>query len=411
MCSLVSKPPWCWCEKNCCEWQWLVFVTRGMFDVWPNSCRRQQQQTIHFCSSIHPPLTLHSRTNTDTATMASIAKSSTASSTGKGFDAGSKLDPPTNALVNSLLTDMYQVQNAKGLLAPTKLRSSAHPLSFSAHTHTHTRLQCHMPTGRVASTMIMPCLTCSFARIHSRASLQSLVAWRRCVLYHIAYLVHAVLVCVCTRHFTSAPLPAARHHQVCRHVDNFSFSAEQVEYVKSLMPHADAGFFEYLSKVDCAGIKVYAIDEGSVVFPREAVIRIEGPLAVAQLLETTLLCLCNYASLMATNAARFRQAAGDDKALLEFGLRRAQGPDGAMSASRYSYLGGFDGTSNVLAGHTFGITPKGTHAHAFVSSFTGLADVAVQCAGWRRGAREPRPRLTSLDLTTPCPYDFTRIPC
>lgn len=162
-------------------------------------------------------------------------------------------------------------------------------------------------------------------------------------------------------------------------MDNFSFSAEQVEYVKSLMPHADAGFFEYLSKVDCAGIKVYAIDEGSVVFPREAVIRIEGPLAVAQLLETTLLCLCNYASLMATNAARFRQAAGDDKALLEFGLRRAQGPDGAMSASRYSYLGGFDGTSNVLAGHTFGITPKGTHAHAFVSSFTGLADVAVQC--------------------------------
>lgn len=137
---------------------------------------------LFFLQSI-PLFTLHSRTNTDTATMASIAKSSTASSTRKGFDAGSKLDPPTNALVNSLLTDMYQVQMQKDCLHQPNcvVRSSAHPLSFCAHTHT--RLQCHMPTGRVASTMTMPCLTCSFARIHSRASLQSLVAWRRCVFF------------------------------------------------------------------------------------------------------------------------------------------------------------------------------------------------------------------------------------
>lgn len=79
---------------------------------------------------------------------------------------------------------------------------------------------------------------------------------------------------------------------------------------------------------------------------------------------------------MATNASRFRAAAGSDKLLMEFGLRRAQGPDGGVSASRYSYLGGFDGTSNVLACHLFGMQCGGTHAHSFVSSYTSLDQVA-----------------------------------
>lgn len=85
--------------------------------------------------------------------------------------------------------------------------------------------------------------------------------------------------------------------------------------------------------------------------------------------------LCNYASLISTNATRFRKAAGADKILLEFGLRRAQGPDGAMSASRYSYMAGFDGTSNMLAGKLHGIPVKGTHAHAFVQSYTSLDEI------------------------------------
>jgi nicotinate phosphoribosyltransferase len=165
--------------------------------------------------------------------------------------------------------------------------------------------------------------------------------------------------------------------EVIRFVQSYKITQAQVDYLKSVLPGLENEFWVYFSQLDCSTVKVYAIAEGTVVFPRLPLLRIEGPLVITQLLESTILNACNYASLIATNAARFRLAVGREPTLLEFGLRRAQGPDGAMSASRYSFMGGFDGTSNVLAGMTFGITVMGTHAHSLVSAFTGFDDLAT----------------------------------
>jgi nicotinate phosphoribosyltransferase len=157
--------------------------------------------------------------------------------------------------------------------------------------------------------------------------------------------------------------------------ENFHFTDDQIAYLKEQMPQCERGFFDWLKNVDCSKIKIYAMKEGTISFPREPLMRVEGPIAVAQLLETVTLTLTNYPSLMTTNAAKYRLTVGFDKGLIEFGLRRAQGPDGGVSASRYSYMGGFDGTSDVLAGYLFGIPIRGTHAHSYVQSFTGIEDL------------------------------------
>jgi nicotinate phosphoribosyltransferase len=147
-------------------------------------------------------------------------------------------------------------------------------------------------------------------------------------------------------------------------------------YIDPPLAGCDPRFFDWLKSIDCSRIKLYSFPEGTIVFPREPVIRVEGPIAIAQLLETTLLNLTNFPSLISTNAARHRLAAGFNKTMIEFGLRRAQGPDGALSASHYIYNSGFDGTSNMKAGEIFGIPMMGTHAHSLVQSFKDIDDLA-----------------------------------
>nr|CAI5828587.1 unnamed protein product [Callosobruchus analis] len=158
-------------------------------------------------------------------------------------------------------------------------------------------------------------------------------------------------------------------------LNKFHYSDSDIDYLRNTLPaNTEEEFFEYLRSVNASDIRLYAMAEGYVAFPRLPLMRIEGPLIIVQLLETTLLTLVNYASLMATNAARYRIAAGSMK-LFEFGLRRAQGPDGGLSASKYAYMGGFDGTSNVLAGKLFNIPVKGTHAHAYITSFNDFSEL------------------------------------
>lgn len=129
----------------------------------------------------------------------------------------------------------------------------------------------------------------------------------------------------------------------------------------------EPGFLEYLKNVRFTG-NLEAVPEGSVVFPQEPMVRIKASLVEAQLIETPLLNMVNFQTLIATKAARICMVAGDEP-VLEFGLRRAQGIDGGLAASRAAYIGGCAATSNVLAGKLFGIPVKGTHAHSWVMSF------------------------------------------
>lgn len=154
--------------------------------------------------------------------------------------------------------------------------------------------------------------------------------------------------------------------------EEFRFEADDIAYLETISgndgkPIFDAGFLQYLSELQLT-VDVAAIPEGTVVFPHEPLLRVTGNILECQLLETTLLNILNFQTLIATKASRVVRVAGNDP-VLEFGLRRAQGPDGAMSASRAAYIGGCAATSNVLAGKRFGIPVRGTHAHSWVMSF------------------------------------------
>ena len=159
---------------------------------------------------------------------------------------------------------------------------------------------------------------------------------------------------------------------VIDYLQNLRFDDSDISYLASLQssrgePLFEQAFLAYLSDMRFA-CDVDAVQEGDVVFPYEPLVRVSGPVLQAQLLETSLLTLINFPTLIATKAARIKLAAGEDS-VLEFGLRRAQGIDGGMSATRATYIGGCDATSNTLAGKLLGIPVKGTHAHSWVMAF------------------------------------------
>jgi len=153
--------------------------------------------------------------------------------------------------------------------------------------------------------------------------------------------------------------------QVLTFISNFSFTDEDLRYLRQVgFPDE---FLAYLRSFRLE-VDLWAAPEGTVVFPYEPLVRVEGPLASTQLLEAFLLNALNYPTLVATKAARICYAAEGDP-VIEFGLRRAQGPDGGVTGSRAAYIGGCVGTSNALAARIYGIPVKGTHAHSWVMSF------------------------------------------
>jgi nicotinate phosphoribosyltransferase len=155
-------------------------------------------------------------------------------------------------------------------------------------------------------------------------------------------------------------------------IENYHFEKSDLEYLASLKGNDKKALFNkeflnYLKNLKLT-IDVDAVEEGTVVFPQEPLIRIKGPLIQCQLLETSLLNCINFPTLVATKASRICYAAKGEP-VIEFGLRRAQGFDGGLTASRAAFIGGCVGTSNVLAGKYYGIPVKGTHAHSWVMSF------------------------------------------
>lgn len=159
---------------------------------------------------------------------------------------------------------------------------------------------------------------------------------------------------------------AAGLEQVIDYINNLHFSEDDIAYLRSLNLF-DEGFLDYLRGFKFTG-DIMAVPEGTIVFSYEPIIRVTAPIMEAQLLETALLNIVNHQTLIATKASRVVQAA-EGGTVLEFGLRRAQGPDAGIYGARAAVIAGCQATSNVLTGEMFGIPVGGTHAHSWVMSF------------------------------------------
>ena len=159
---------------------------------------------------------------------------------------------------------------------------------------------------------------------------------------------------------------AAGLEQAIAYIKELRFEEEDIAYLAGLQIF-DKDFLDYLSTFRFSG-DIYAIPEGTVVFPMEPLVKVIAPIMEAQLVETALLNIINHQSLIATKASRVVYAAQGD-GVMEFGLRRAQGPDAGTYGARAAMIGGCIGTSNVLCGQLFDVPVKGTHAHSWIMSF------------------------------------------
>ena len=154
--------------------------------------------------------------------------------------------------------------------------------------------------------------------------------------------------------------------QLVKYLDELHFSSQDIEYLRSLKIF-DEDFLDYLADFKFHG-DVYCIPEGSLIFPREPLVKVVAPIMEAQLVETAILCIINHQSLIATKSARIVHAA-KGAPIMEFGLRRAQGPAAGTYGARAAVIGGCAGTSNVLCGELFDVPVMGTHAHSWIMSF------------------------------------------
>ena len=159
---------------------------------------------------------------------------------------------------------------------------------------------------------------------------------------------------------------AAGLEQLIQYIKELHFAPQDIEYLAGLNIF-DKDFLDYLANFRFSG-SIYAIPEGTVIFPREPIVKVIAPIMEAQLVETAILNIINHQSLIATKASRVCFAARGD-GIMEFGLRRAQGPDAGTYGARAAVIGGCVGTSNVLCGQLFDVPVKGTHAHSWIMSF------------------------------------------
>jgi nicotinate phosphoribosyltransferase len=159
--------------------------------------------------------------------------------------------------------------------------------------------------------------------------------------------------------------------QLVEYIENLKFSESDLDYLRTLNLFSDK-FLDFLRDFKFTG-DIYTVEEGTVMFPNEPIIRIKAPLYQAQLIETALLTIINFQSLIATKASRVCFAAKGDP-VFEFGLRRAQGPDAGTYGARAAIIGGCTATANVLAGKMFNIPVVGTHAHSWVQKFDNELD-------------------------------------